>query len=299
MRLLLFASLAAGEMWEVRDASELHVAMDTGRVNIIEMAGGVYRLADEPGLGDESIFLRIGRNLTIRAAAGAKPVLDGGKQKGVLAVGPGVKAWLQGLEITNGAVQLIGGDNCGGILNRGTLHINDSSIHNNTAGAGGGVYNDNGVLYANNCSVYDNSAYGDGGGIVNHGTGTLTITDSEVHHNRAHNQGGGGIQNDLYATLAIINCSFHHNDADSGGGGIHNNGRLTIADSSVFHNAALAGGGPSRHGLGGGIFNDALDGSTLRATNTTACLNTPDDCYGCKTPLPPCPPPPPLPLVAG
>ena len=115
--LLAIASVAAAQMLvtrQVSDTPQLHTAMDDLTVNMIEMAAGVYRLADEPGLGCSApdppfsgvstpYFLCIQRNLTIRAAAGASVVLSGGKKKGVVYVLRGITASLQGLEITNGS----------------------------------------------------------------------------------------------------------------------------------------------------------------------------------------------------
>jgi hypothetical protein len=94
----------------VSDTAGLHAAMDYVYVNEIVAASGTYRLADEPGMGCTApnpyrgdYFLCIDRDLTIRAAAGATVVLDGGQKKGVVYVKPGVTAALQGLQITNGA----------------------------------------------------------------------------------------------------------------------------------------------------------------------------------------------------
>ena len=70
---------------QVSDVSGLAAAVGDGTVGVIEMAAGVYRLADEPGLGctapdsGDPYMLCIGRDLAIRAAVEAtRVVLDGG-----------------------------------------------------------------------------------------------------------------------------------------------------------------------------------------------------------------------------
>ena len=125
--MLLFASVSAGERSvqttslhgigrllvtrSVSSVAELHAAMDDATVNDIVAANGTYCLANEPGLGCQdtydSFFLCIDRDLTIRAAAGATVVLDGGNRGSVMWVkGPphfkATTASLQGLEISNG-----------------------------------------------------------------------------------------------------------------------------------------------------------------------------------------------------
>ena len=119
----------------VSNTAELKAAMANSRVNDIVLAAGVHRLAEEPGLDCSpdpiNFFLCIGHDLTIRAAAGAKVVLDGGGQKGVIYIKHGWGVWpagritgyLQGLEITNG--------NASGIGVGGTLVLTNSSVYDN------------------------------------------------------------------------------------------------------------------------------------------------------------------------
>ena len=142
----------------VSDTAGLHAAMDDVSVNEIVAANGTYRLADEPGLGCMApapyygdYFLCIGRDLTIRAAAGETAVLDGGGKRRVLYIYPGVTATLHGLRITNGSTTW-GGYYGGGLWNQGTLSLNNCSVDHclagncmkqcskgDSGGAGGGV----------------------------------------------------------------------------------------------------------------------------------------------------------------
>ncbi len=112
-------------------------------------------------------------------------------------------------------------------------------------------------------TVSEGSSTGDGGGIDN--SGTLTISDSSVANNQVtgFSGNGGGIYNG--GTLTISDSSVTNNQAAEsyfyyGGGGIYNNGTLTISDSSVSDNSDTAGGG--------GIFNNGV--VTINQSQITA-----------------------------
>ncbi len=82
---------------------------------------------------------------------------------------------------------------------------------------------------------------GEGGGILNHGT--LTVSGSTLSSNSAGQ--GGGILND--ATLTVTNSTLSGNSG-SGGGGIHNDGTLTFNGSILSGNVASFGGGILNYG---------------------------------------------------
>jgi len=119
---------------------------------------------------------------------------------------------------------------------------------------------------------------GDGGGIFNQGT--LTVTNSTFYGNVSYFGGGGGIAN--FGTLTVINSTFEGNSAFIGGG-IANFGTLTVTNSKFEANGAYDGGGIynylatltvtnstfSHNGgvyTGGGIYNYL---ATLTVTNST------------------------------
>ena len=229
---LLFASVATAELLVTRDVSttaQLHAALADVTVNDIVAANGTYLLGDEPkvpALGcapDPVSFpvwfsLCINRNLTIRVAAGATVVLDGGGKKGVVLVFGGVTVYLQGLQITNGNTterQEHAGTDLGypggGILNCGTLTLTDCDVHHNNAYAGGGISNGLPATGAWPAS-YKCTAHGVGP-TSPWGYGTLHVANSSVHHNS-----GGGILNGR--------------DQDAGGVST-----LTISNSAVFNNS--------------------------------------------------------------
>lgn len=128
---------------------------------------------------------------------------------------------------------------------------------------------------------------GDGGGILN--AGTFTLTNSAVFSNTAAIN-GGGIFND--GVLVLDNTSVTFNLAESGGG-IDNSDTITVTDSSInFNHASYAGGIQNRSSGalrvvdssvnsniadidGGGILNDddglfILVGSTVSSNTATA-----------------------------
>ena len=147
-------------------------------------------------------------------------------------------ATFQNITIIGGNAASIGA----GILNGGTLIVNNSTIRNNSVGEdGGGIFNrNNGMLTINNSTIHNNSAGEDGGGIDNRGT--LTINNSTVHNNTAGVDGGGIINR---GTLAINNSTIEGNSSASGATGVFNGGTLmisnTIIDNAIAGNDCLAG----------------------------------------------------------
>jgi hypothetical protein len=191
--------------------------------------------------------------------------LSGGNANRVVRVNAGVTAELRDLTIRDGRVSAAFDATGGGILNRGTLEIENSTVTANTA---------SGVDV-------------EGGGIFN--VGTLTLKHSTVTHNTAAASGafgadaeGGGIFNEGGA-LTIENSTLANNTAsasgtpfaDAGGGGIHvDKGTLTLKHSTVTHNTAtVTASFGSAAARGGGIH---TENCTLTIENTTVANNTPD-----------------------
>ena len=166
----------------------------------------------------------------------------------------------------------------GGIYNRGTLEVSNSSISSNHAVAdGGSIYNDFGVIVISESTVAANDA-SEGGGIYN-SQGTVTILNCILSDNNASSD-GAGIYN--WGTLIIDESSLSGNSASDSGGAIFNTGfgLLTITNSTLSGNSAHEGGGISNWGMmtitnstlsdhtadfGGSIRN----GGTLTMTNST------------------------------
>lgn len=101
----------------------------------------------------------------------------------------------------------------GGIYSdAGTVTLNNSPVsHNTSPSRGGGVYVGGGTLMLNNSPLEANSAT-DGGGIYVFDGAVVTLNKSHVIHNSATDRGGG-----IYdtGTLTLIDSSVSHNKPDN------------------------------------------------------------------------------------
>jgi CSLREA domain-containing protein len=132
---------------------------------------------------------------------------------------------------------------------RGGLAMVNEEDPREQDGSGGGVVvrtdarlNLNGVTVTGN-EVLDVTGqdFGDGGGLSNFGT--TTITNSTINRNVAENE-GGGVETDE-GTLVITNSVISNNQSGSDGGGIQvdDSGTLTLKNVIVGGNVAGANGG--------------------------------------------------------
>jgi predicted outer membrane repeat protein len=211
-----------------------------------------------PSLNGQTISLTSGellikKNLTITGPGADQLSISGNHLSRVFEVASGVTDALSGMTISNGQASSGGS----GILNSGTLTVNNCSLSNNSVG---GIANEpGGALTLNGCMLSGNSALS-GGGIYNYGNATLTVSNSTVVQNTATGD-GGGIFNE--GKVTISGCTLAGNKASTLGGGIYSSGRgstLTITGSSLLGNSASS--------AGGGIFVEgsgtlSISGSTL------------------------------------
>jgi len=169
--------------------------------------------------------LLIGVNVTVIGSGAKTTIIDGARIGTVVNVSNGFVVSLTNLTIRNGNAHGFGG---GGIVNAGTLTINNCTISNNTA-------------------FGSDFGGGDGGGIYNFPAGTLKINNSTVNGNtasRGATGSGGGIFN--FGNLTINNSTFYGNSAggnDGYGGGICNVSVLSMSSSTVSGNSATNGSG--------------------------------------------------------
>jgi hypothetical protein len=223
----------------------------------------------QPGLHGSILLgstLSLTKNLVIqgnRDATGSPLVaLDGQHQVRDILVNAGVTVSLVGLGITNGYAQYTGSDAVlgGGILNQGTLTVQNCTITGNRAGLpqpfGSG---DVGFIT------------GQGGGIYN--VGALTVQDSILSGNTAGGWGqGGALMNGTGqwvsllprvwrgATAAVTGCTITGNTASTGGGIYQTSagGGLTLQNSTISGTTATLD-------AGGLCINASAGGSTLTA----------------------------------
>lgn len=121
----------------------------------------------------------------------------------------------------------------GGILNAATLRVTNSTIAQNSAQNGGGIYNYLGIMTVTNSTLSGNTASGGGGGIDND-VGTLTVTNSTLAGNAATNAGGGIFNTFL---LTVTNSTLAGNAAPSGGG-IVNQARAYVTNTLLVDSAS-------------------------------------------------------------
>jgi predicted outer membrane repeat protein len=130
----------------------------------------------------------------------------------------------------------------GGIYNNGDagkpLTLTNCTISGNHAtGNGSGIYNVSGDVTMTNCTVSGNTAADDGGGIYNDANGTLMMTNCTVSGNTAGDD-GGGIYNVYGGILSLTNCTVSENDADDGGGISNNSMSITVKCTIFYNNTA-------------------------------------------------------------
>jgi hypothetical protein len=146
----------------------------------------------------------------------------------------------------------------------GNVSISNLAIaHGHSPGNGGGISNA-GTLTLTNCILDHDTAVNAGGGLFNLG-GTATLFGCTFNHDSATSTGGigGGIFS--FGTLSVTSCNLSNDSAGFLGGGIniHVNSTATLTNCILSNDSAIGGGG----GDGGGVFVDANSTATL--TNCT------------------------------
>ena len=167
----------------------------------------------------------------------------------------------------------------GAMYNEYVLTISGSTLSDNSAGGGGGIYSLNGFLKVTNSVLSQNLAQLEGGGIFSLGDFEMTVTNTAFINNSA-TYGGG-----LAGFGTVTGCTFSGNVATYGGA-VYQAG--SISGSTFIGNLATEQGGAifSQGGtvngsnfasnsapLGGGIYADSgpldVSGSTLSGNSAT------------------------------
>jgi hypothetical protein len=173
------------------------------------------------------------------------------------------------LTVTNSTFRANSAATSGGALFSTTagarLTITNSAFSSNTAQEGGAIRAGTGTTSTNTgAAITGNSGAtnGDGAGIRNDGTMTISATTVALNTGLGVFD-GGGIRND--GSLALTNSAVYGNLSQGTGGGIFSAGTLlTISNSTVANNTALAGIG------GGGI---SVNAGSLALLNDTVTDN--------------------------
>jgi len=132
----------------------------------------------------------LSQDVTLQGGDPLLTILSGENQGTTLTVAPGVKARIIGLNISGGSAEQRGG----GILNEGTLWVQDSLISGNTSGGAGGGIANLGALVLDASTVTNNYARWSGGVYNAYGARLATLRDSVL----ANNTAAISIGNDTY-----------------------------------------------------------------------------------------------------
>ncbi len=307
---LLAASQAQGRIFIVTDTNDtLKATSLRGAIiaangfsghNIIILKQGTYQLTI-PGANESESHtgdLDITRGeLEIRGVDVRVTITAAGLGNRSFHIWPGAKVIFENLTLTGGSKPYPDGSGGGGILNDGTLILENCNVSGNSilVGCGGGIYN-TGKLTLTRCIISENSTGdgpgNDGGGIYNSDTGALELDAWTISNNTCDNGNafgivlipkggsGGGLYNAGAATLN--NCAVSGNicgtgavfDTGGSGGGIFNSGELTMKNCSIDGNLAGAGGyNTGDGGNGGGIYSTgAFTSSNCTISSNSAGL---------------------------
>jgi hypothetical protein len=280
-------------------------------------------IADTITLSGSSLTIR--DDLSIQGTGAEKLTVSGNNKSRVFNIASGITVEIAGLTIANGYSDQPIASNYeykkytgGGIVNEGTLTVNNSIIRNNRAeGVGGGIGNF-GILTVNNSTVKDNIAKLEGGGIGNNNydnTNAVTVNNSIISGNSTGgSQDGSGSGGGTAAVGVIINSTITGNSAGGDGGGIsraflvinstisnnsagEDGGGIALArlviNSTIDSNSALSGGGIYNVGLSSSVINSTISGnsgggiinypdrySSLELSNSTVIGNSEYGIYG-------------------
>ncbi|NIS79504.1 MAG: hypothetical protein GTO14_04685, partial [Anaerolineales bacterium] len=149
----------------------------------------------------------------------------------------------------------------GGIFNAwGTLHGHNSTISSNTAEGGGGINNLGGVVYLNSCTVgFNNVSPMGGGGIRNEADGVVTLQNTILAGNKGHSPDcNGSILSSGYNLVGnTSDCVFHSTTGDLVNvepymSALNDHGGLTLTHGLLLESPAIDAGNPALPASEGG-----------------------------------------------
>jgi hypothetical protein len=178
----------------------------------------------------------------------------------------GTEATLDGLFITGGEASGAGGSDYGGAIRMvdATLVLSNSTLYDNRADYGGGIYADGGQLSLTGVYIRENTAGAWGGGLYTWGS-RVTADNVEFTENTATTDDGGGLIVRSSSSLTLTNSTVHSNTAGNDGAGVTvDSSTAVISQSAVISNVAST---DRPMGLGGGLYNSfgtlVLNASTV------------------------------------
>ncbi|MFD5424870.1 right-handed parallel beta-helix repeat-containing protein [Streptomyces sp. NPDC127084] len=159
---------------------------------------------------------------------------------GALRVSPAGRLELNDVKVTDNAVDDIGADDGGGLLNSGIATVRRSVFHRNAAQDGAAVRNE-GRIEIEDSEITGNTADLDTGRSALYNVEVMKVRRSTVSDNSAEDGAGAYADNGV---LEVEESTFAHNFAAATGGGLQGDGdSLYVRDSLVEGNTAGGSGG--------------------------------------------------------
>jgi predicted outer membrane repeat protein len=135
----------------------------------------------------------------------------------------------------------------------GRFSAKNTTIRDNSAIRGAGIYNNGGFVGLENVTLARNTALQYGGGLLVYGAGQAILTDCTISGNVATDYFGGGIYAGGTSETWLTNVTIARNDADRGGG-LYTTGpavvhlRDSIVDENTGEHPQCSGSIRSRRG---------------------------------------------------
>ena len=180
--------------------------------------------------------LTLGKNVTIDGSAAPGLAISGNDADRVFIVNAGTTAAIKSLTVRDG----YGWQLAGGILNNGSLTLDNVILTQNTMATNAGDF------------------WQGGGGIYNGDGATLNLVDSSVTDNQAA-WSGGGVYSFFHTTTSIVRSTISGNVSNDVGGGIRSLGNMTITNSTISGNRSTGW-------HGGAIFQTDGDITIINST---------------------------------
>jgi hypothetical protein len=213
--------------------------------------GGVLTL-DGSVVSDNSGGIVSNGPLTVRNSIVARNDWDGVRSLGgsLTLVGTRVTGTLHWRGVSSSGIAAITdstivGNGRGGVAGSGTLTLTDSTVSGNEesllGGRGGGLLWESGEVTITGSTISENAA-DEGAGIFIE-RGTLAMSNSEVVDNfvDTFGYGGGGIATGDGVILQLDDTTVSGNSVFGCGGGIRAGGPVTLTDATIAHNFADCG----------------------------------------------------------
>ncbi len=207
----------------------------------LSVVAAIVRLSDIVVKGNSAAY---GGGIYISQSGKIKSTLDNVTVVGNTAEQNGGGIYIDIGPVTLNRVSVLeneaGKGNGGGIYNApsGVLTVTESTIASNNAYLyGGGLYNKSGTVSMQRSAVHSNTATA-GGGMMNLGNNAkMTLINVTIGDNHAGQAGGvGNGELSESSTLNIMNATIASNGAQAGGGLYYRSGTINISNSILAYN---------------------------------------------------------------